>query len=297
MISEELVVELGLDLDPRSAHPVSGGDTATVMRYTSPDGPVLVKASRRPAPGMFRAEASGLQWLAAGGLPTPAVLAVSEQALALEWLEAESPSKAAAQEFGAALAGLHSRPVAAFGESPTAADGQQPPNGWLGAVPISYGEWSDWPRFYTRARLLPTAELAHQVGGLSQQGLDQVSHLCDLLAAGSIDTGTEQPPVRIHGDLWAGNLLWRDSKVAVIDPAAHGGHPETDLGMLLLFPPTHLDDILASYRDTRHLDNSWEQRVPLHQLLPLLIHAVMFGSGYGHQVERAVRQVLGTLIR
>lgn len=297
MIQKELLAELGLDLDPESAQPVAGGDTATTTRYAGPAGSVLIKAARRSAPGMFPAEASGLQWLAAGGLPTPAVLAVSENALALEWIAESKPSKLAAQAFGAALAKLHSTAVESFGEPPTADDGWQPSSGWLGAVPISYSRDSDWPTFYAQERLLPTAQLAHQRGGLSGRGWAEANRLCELLTAGSIDTGPEQLPTRIHGDLWAGNLLWQSSEISVIDPAAYGGHPETDLGMLLLFPPSCLTDILLGYRNTRPLAADWEQRIPLHQILPLLVHAVMFGSSYGSQVEREIQRVLRTLAR
>ena len=297
MIRAELLAELGLDLDPESAQPVAGGDTATATRYIGPTGSVLIKTARRSTPGMFPAEASGLQWLAAGGLPTPTVLAVSENALALEWISESTPSKKAAQAFGAALAMLHNTAVESFGEPPTAADGWQPASGWLGAVPLSYRSYSDWPTFYAQERLLPTAQLAHRRGGLSGRAWAEVNRLGELLSAGAIDTGPEQLPTRIHGDLWAGNLLWQSSEVSVIDPAAYGGHPETDLGMLLLFPPSCLTDILLGYRNRRPLADEWEQRIPLHQILPLLVHAAMFGGSYGSQVEREIQRVLGTLSR
>ncbi len=116
---------------------------------------------------------------------------------------------------------------------------------------------------------------------------------CDV----PVSDSTEQLPTRIHGDLWAGNLLWQSSEVSVIDPAAYGGHPETDLGMLLLFPPSCLTDILLGYRNRRPLADEWEQRIPLHQILPLLVHAAMFGGSYGSQVEREIQRVLGTLSR
>ncbi len=297
MIPREVLAELDLGLMPETGRPISGVDTATVALLEGATGPVLVKATSRAAPGMFPAEASGLQWLTAGGLPTPAVLAVTERALAMSWIETDRPNERAARQFGRTLARLHSTDVDHFGEPPAATNGWRPHSGWLGAVPIAYGHWSDWSTFYAQARLLPLGELAHQSGGLSRQGLAAVRELCAHLVKGTVNVGGEQAPTRIHGDLWAGNLLWDRSTVTVIDPAASGGHPETDLGMLLLFPPPHLTEILAGYQETRVLDNDWQQRVPLHQILPLLVHAAMFGGSYGNQVERETRTVLRTLAR
>ena len=63
----------------------------------------------------------------------------------------------------------------------------------------------------------------------------------------------------------------------VIDPAAHGGHREADLAMLALFGAPHLEAILAAYDEHRPLAEGWRDRVGLHQLHPLLVHAALFG--------------------
>lgn len=48
--------------------------------------------------------------------------------------------------------------------------------------------------------------------------------------------GPPEPPARLHGDLWAGNrMIGADGRSWLIDPAAHGGHREFDLAMMLLF--------------------------------------------------------------
>ena len=104
--------------------------------------------------------------------------------------------------------------------------------------------------------------------------------------------GPAEPPSRIHGDLWAGNVLWSGDRGWLIDPAAHGGHRETDLAMLALFGAPHLDRILAGYNDTTPLAAGWRSRVPLHQLHPLLVHACLFGASYAGEVRSAARAVL-----
>ena len=87
-------------------------------------------------------------------------------------------------------------------------------------------------------------------------------------------------------------MLWSGGRGWLIDPAAHGGHRETDLAMLALFGAPHLDRILVGYQDTRPLAAGWRARVPLHQLHPLLVHACLFGASYREEVRSAARAAL-----
>ena len=112
--------------------------------------------------------------------------------------------------------------------------------------------------------------------------------------AGCFDDDDDQP-ARIHGDLWSGNVMWTSDGVVLIDPAAHGGHRETDLAMLALFGCPFLDEVRSGYQSVRRLREGWRDRVPLHQLYPLLAHVVLFGGGYGRQTEAAAADALATL--
>jgi hypothetical protein len=56
--------------------------------------------------------------------------------------------------------------------------------------------------------------------------------------------------------LWGGGCGW------LIDPAAHGGHRETDLVMLALFGAPWLDRIVAAYDEAFPLADGWRERVP-----------------------------------
>jgi fructosamine-3-kinase len=141
----------------------------------------------------------------------------------------------------------------------------------------------DWPTFYAERRLLPLLEHA----GLTRFGnkaVERVSARMDELA------GPPEPPARLHGDLWSGNVLWgRDGRAWLIDPAAYGGHREVDLAMLRLFgsPGKHF---LAAYEERRPLAPGHEERVELYQLFPLLVHAALFGGGYPASAERVARK-------
>ena len=141
----------------------------------------------------------------------------------------------------------------------------------------------DWPTFYAERRLLPL--LPH--AGLTRFGNKAVERVCarmhDL-------AGPPEPPARLHGDLWSGNVLWgRDGKAWLIDPAAYGGHREVDLAMLRLFgsPGPHF---LGAYEERRPLAPDHEERVALYQLFPLLVHAALFGGGYPASAERVARK-------
>ena len=105
--------------------------------------------------------------------------------------------------------------------------------------------------------------------------------------------GPPEPPARLHGDLWSGNVLaGADGRPWLIDPAAHGGHREVDLAMLRLFGGPG-ERCFAAYEDVAPLAPGHSDRVALYQLLPLLVHAVLFGGGYAGSVERAARQYAG----
>ena len=104
--------------------------------------------------------------------------------------------------------------------------------------------------------------------------------------------GPAEPPSRIHGDCWSGNLLWSGGRGWLIDPAAQGGHRETDLAMLALFGAPYLDRILAAYQEAAPLAAGWRARVPLHQLHPLLVHVCLFGAAYRDATLAAARSAL-----
>ena len=119
--------------------------------------------------------------------------------------------------------------------------------------------------------------------------LDERSTQAVAAVVGRIDElcGPEEPPARVHGDLWSGNLLAAaDGRPWLIDPAAHGAHREIDLAMLRLFGSVP-SRTLAAYEEVRPLASGHEDRVSLWQIQPLLVHAILFGGSYGAAAGRA----------
>jgi fructosamine-3-kinase len=270
---------------------VAGGDINAAWRVEL-DGGVRAFVKTRPdaAPGEYGAEADALRWLGEpGALAVPDVLGVADhdeedgdghapRLLALAWIEEGGRGDMAA--LGRGLAAVHAAGAPQFGAP------------WplrLGTVVLPNEPLPDWAAFYAERRLRPLVALARDRGALSPAGGRAVEAVCDRL--GEL-AGPPEPPARLHGDLWSGNVLWgSDGRPWLVDPAAYGGHRETDLAMLRLFGAPG-PAFLAAYEDVHPLAAGHGGRVELWQLLPLLVHAVLFGGSYGAAAERAAQRYL-----
>jgi fructosamine-3-kinase len=246
----------------------------------------FAKVAAPPSTAGFAAEAAGLDWLAEprrGGRPSapvPAVLASDESCLVIEWLDAGSADHAAASRLGRELAALHTAGSDQFGA---------PWPGVIAGLPLPNEQGDNWPEWYARRRLLPYARIARDTGTLTAADVKLVESVVMRIEELA---GPPEPPSRIHGDCWSGNVLWCSGRGWLIDPAAHGGHRETDLAMLALFGAPFLDRILASYQEVAPLADGWRARVPLHQLHPLLVHVCLFGSAYRESTLASARSAL-----
>lgn len=216
---------------------LDGGVDAVNVRKTRADAPAL----------FFEAEAAGLRWLAeaetGGGNRIARVAWVEPGAIEIERVASARPSAEAAREFGRGLAATHDAGAANFGA---------PPAGWTGpcfigrqVLPVSDAD-RPWGLFYSDERVLPYLEVAVRRRHVSEHEAVVVRRACARIAAGDFDDGDS--PSRIHGDLWNGNVLWSPEGVVLIDPAAHGGHRETDLAMLALFGCPFLDEVVGGTR-------------------------------------------------
>lgn len=256
-----------------------GGDFAEAFVADLADGGrVFAKTHRRPPEGFFTTEAFGLRWLReADALPVPEVLAVFDDdpaCLVLEWIEEGGRGDESA--FGRQLAALHAAGAPAFGR----VDGRT-----TGSLALPNTGCDSWVEFYATRRLLPLARIATDRGSLGPATIARIEALADGLdrfgAAG-------ESPARLHGDLWAGNrLVDRSGRSWLIDPAAHGGHREFDLSMMRLFGG-YGPEAFAAYDEVAPLTDGWQERIDLHQMAPLIVHAIKFGGGYVNAVDAAL---------
>ena len=268
---------------------LGGGDNARSYRVTLADGrTVFAKTQHDAPPGFFTTEAAGLGWLrdaTGSAVSVPEVLAVSDgdtavgQAnhLVLAWIdEGGSGRDATEAEFGLGLAAIHRAGAPSFGRE----DGAT-----TGSLGLPNGPCTTWAEFYAERRLAPLARIAREREALAPAviaGLERVAGRLDALG------GPTEPPARLHGDLWAGNrLVDRGGHNWLIDPAAHGGHREFDLAMMRLFGGFGAA-CFASYDDAFPLADGWRERVALHQIAPLVVHAIKFGGSYPPAAADAV---------
>jgi len=237
-----------------------------------------VKRRHDAPPGFFEVEAAGLRWLAVpGGVPVAEPIEVSPSQLSTVKLELVPPTGAAADEFGRRLAVTHDAGARHFGVPP---DGWST-DGYIGpiALPHALAPMTAWGEFYANLRLRPYMRAAYNAGTIDGHQLELFERVCTRLEDGVYDDPSDEPS-RIHGDLWSGNVVWAAGGVHLVDPAAHGGHRETDLAMLGLFGLPQLERVLRAYDEAHPLADGWRDRVGLHRLHPLLTHVVMFGGSY-----------------
>ncbi|MCW1958570.1 MAG: fructosamine kinase family protein, partial [Mycobacterium sp.] len=193
----------------------------------------FVKRNPEAPPNFFAWEASGLDWLSAApaGVPCARVIRHDATSLSLRRLHAVPSTAEAAREFGRQLAHTHDAGADGFGA---------PPDGWTGPgffgplhhpLPMSLVAYDSWGRFYVEERLAPM--LARAGDRIDVQTCVLIEKVIDRCRAGDFDDADQ--PARLHGDLWNGNVMWTREGAVLIDPAAHGGHRETDLAMLALF--------------------------------------------------------------
>jgi len=259
------------------AVPVRGGDVAIAYAVDlADDRKVFAKTHPGAPPEFFSTEAIGLRWLREAGLgaglvSVPEVLAVSDTPpnhLVLEWITEGRAGRGSDGALGAGLAHLHRAGAPSFGRADRRTTGSR----GLPNEPCA-----TWAEFYATNRLLPLARLARDGAALPGTSIDALVGLAADLDR--FDVGRE-PPARLHGDLWGGNrLVDVDGRNWLVDPAAHGGHREFDLAMMRLFGGFG-PACFAAYAEVAPLAPGWEERVPLHQIAPLVVHAIKFGGGY-----------------
>ncbi len=268
--------------------------SSPVVRPNTPAEPAAT-FHKMGSPAAIATEVAGLAWLAQA--PGAAVAEVVDHGR--EWLKTKrltpgDPNPDDAAAFGAALAHTHAAGAPHWGAPPP---GLGELNSRLAELPAPVSiepRWATWGEFYAEARLRPYLRLAE----VPREARAVLNRAIDVVATGKFDS--EQPRLvsgaaRIHGDLWAGNVVWADygdQRVGtLIDPAAHGGHAETDLAELALFGAPHLDAVIAGYQQVSPLAEGWKQRVPVHQFHMILVHAALFSGSYVAHALGLARQL------
>jgi fructosamine-3-kinase len=281
---------------------LTGGSINQAWAVELGDGrSVFVKSNAHAPEDMFAAEVHGLAFLREGlvgveGISVPEVIACDEQFLVLELIELTQGCERFNELLGRGLASLHRsgaqlrvglerdnyigkvpQPNDPFGPARRVAPRRLPPLRDLRP---------DWPSFYRDCRLAPMIERAgKRIPSALRARFDRLyARLPELC-------GPPEPPARLHGDLWIGNLHCDAAgRPVLIDPAVYAGHREIDLAMMRLFGGFS-EQVFAAYDEVWPLADDWQRRVHLYQLYPLLVHVVLFGQSYVPAIEAALRRL------
>lgn len=285
MLSPEIIKaiqrEISTTKEPEISS-VSGGSINAAYRIKFDGLNVFVKTNQANAyPGMFEAEARGLELLRKHShFDIPRVLKTDIESktafLVMEWLANDTPNSNFWGNFAKNLAEMHQQSADQFGLDHS---------NYIGSLPQQNEFRKSWTDFYIEMRLEPQLRTARDNGHADAA----LSRDFEKLFTQMENLFPEEPPALQHGDLWSGNFMCTSSGVATIfDPAVYYGHREMDLAMSKLFGGFD-GKFYDYYNESFPLENGWQQRIPLSQLYPLLVHVNLFGRGYMLQVKSCLR--------
>lgn len=253
---------------------VHGGDINLAYCLYAGDGKYFLKLNDALLyPAMFEKEAKALKALAdqAGLISVPQVikhgLAGNEQYLLLEWIDKGKPVKDSMERFGRAMANMHQKAAPYFGWEE---------HNFIGSLPQENTIHDSWYSFYKECRIMALVQVLFNTGAFSKQDIAVAEALCGKIS----QRFPQEIPSLLHGDLWAGNFMITSSgDAAIFDPAVYYGHREMDIGMTKLFGGFD-QRFYDGYNSIYPLEKHWLERLPLTQLYPVLVHAILFGGHY-----------------
>ena len=264
--------------------------TGTTSTIRLADGTKAFRKALTNAPeGFFHFEAAGLEALGQLGARVPKVYEVTEDHLVIELISADtSVGRVEDPEytFGQELARLHraSQHEAAADQTFGGLPGLS--HWYLGAAAIDLQPTTTLYESLVTNRIVPLTRQAVEAGLLETNAVSMAEAITPE------HLGPAEPPTVVHGDLWAGNRMVDTAGASwLIDPSCHWGHREQDIAMMHLFGGFG-PAVMTGYTDEFPLTEGWQQRIPVFQLVPLLVHVLLFGSGYAASTMRALSTTL-----
>ncbi len=274
--------------EPTSARTVSGGMINPSAHVEVNGTRYFVKWKVNAPPKLFEVEARGLVLLRdSHTFRIPEVIALAEATadtpayLILEWIDRVETvdQRRYGADFGQALAALHRVRAKTFGLDH---------DNYIGELPQINTPSASWPIFYRDQRIGVQMQIAESLGYLPAYREKLIRDLMDRI--GTILVGVSVPSL-LHGDLWSGNYFPDASgQPTLVDPAVYYGDREVEIAFAQLFGGGEF--FQRAYQEAYPLDPGYEDRRPLLQLYPMLVHLNHFGEQYGSHIDAICRHYL-----
>lgn len=285
MLPAELIQTLEREhhLTIENSMPVAGGSINSSYKITAEGKHYFLKYNNtKQFPGIISDEVDGLQAIQAKNcIKTPEIIASGTtpqfEYLLLPFLEGGIKSDHFWQLFGEQLAQLHTHSQKTFGWKH---------NNYIGSLPQDNTEEASYINFFMYRRLMPQLKMAQKNGLIKKDLLAAFDGLFKKLP----EILPDEPPALVHGDLWGGNYVCAEPEVPVlIDPSIHFNNREAELAFTHLFGGFY-EPFYQAYENTWPLDPGFQERIPIYNLYPLLVHVNLFGAGYLSGIVQTVKQ-------
>lgn len=273
---------LGRSVEVLEARFLVGGNINTAAQVFSSEGLFFVKWNPEERIDMFEWEARGLDLLrSTEAIYIPEVIGYGKYRdktyLVLEYIDPVVPKTDYWESFGQSLALLHSHTQSKFGLHF---------DNYIGSLPQSNTLTDNGVTFYIEQRLQPQAGMALYKGLISKELYAKFQKLYVRLP----DLLPVERPALLHGDLWSGNVMVNEQgDAALIDPAVYYGLREAELAFTTLFGGFD-ERFYDAYDEAFPMEDGFQERIPIYNLYPLLVHLNLFGTGYLSGIERVLNR-------
>ncbi len=149
---------------------------------------------------------------------------------------------------------------------------------------------NNWPNFFLENRLKLIFELINKNISLPQKINKKIEFLLKKI---NEFLPKEPRPSLLHGDLWEGNILFKNEKfVGFIDPGSFYGHNEMELAYLRWFNPTFIDrNFIAKYSNYYPIEKDYYNYEPIYQIYYSLMNVYLWNNSYIYDVNDLLKKV------
>jgi fructosamine-3-kinase len=274
----------GRDLQVNEYRLIQGGSINVTVQVLTNEGKYFIKYNTRNYEGMFETEAKGLDLLRETNvIRVPEVIhwgrRDGQDYLVLENIEYSKPNFDYWESLGQKLASLHRNTADSFGLSF---------DNYIGSLRQSNEQKSDWLSFFIEKRLNVQAGLAYYNELISKSLYDKFQQFYKVLP----ELIPNEPASLLHGDLWSGNVITDEKgEPTLIDPSVYYGSREMEIAFTNLFGGFD-KRFYDSYQEAYPLQPRFDERVPIYNIYPLLVHTNIFGTSYLPPIIRTLNRYL-----